>query len=72
MSLFIDRSVRQTTALRLALALLALAPAPVIAQRGPTARALLPIEQVNSAEFGWLAKPVLASRVLDDMTQMGV
>ncbi|WP_310571826.1 glycoside hydrolase family 9 protein [Gemmatimonas sp.] len=32
-------------------------------------RPLLPIEHVNSAEFGWLQKPVLASRVLDDFTQ---
>ncbi|MEO7996934.1 MAG: hypothetical protein ABI852_05790, partial [Gemmatimonadaceae bacterium] len=32
-------------------------------------RALLPIDFVNSAEAGWLAKKVLASRVLDDMTQ---
>jgi hypothetical protein len=28
----------------------------------------MPIEFVNSAEYGWLRKPVLASRVLDDMT----
>lgn len=34
-------------------------------------RALLPIDFVNSAEAGWLAKKVLASRVLDDMTQPG-
>src|SRR3712207_8115463 len=26
---------------------------------------------VHSAEFGWLRKPVQASRVLDDMTQPG-
>lgn len=32
-------------------------------------RALLPIDFPNSAEYGWLAKPVHASRVLDDMTQ---
>ena len=32
-------------------------------------RPLIPIEFVNSAEYGWLQKPVLASRVLDDMTQ---
>lgn len=31
-------------------------------------RALLPIDFVNSAEYGWLGKPVLASRVLDDMS----
>lgn len=31
-------------------------------------RTLLPIDYVNSAEFGWLQKPVLASRVLDDMS----
>ncbi len=35
-------------------------------------RALLPIEFVNSAEFGWLTKPVLARRVLDDMSQLQV
>ena len=32
-----------------------------------SARPLMPIEFVNSAEFGWLNKPVAASRVLDDM-----
>lgn len=32
-------------------------------------RALLPIDFVNSAEAGWISKPVLASRMLDDMTQ---
>ena len=32
-------------------------------------RPLLPIDLANSAEAGWLKKPVLASRVLDDMTQ---
>ena len=46
-----------------ALAPLALAQAP---------RALLPIDFVNSAEFGWLQKPVHASRVLDDMTRPDV
>src|SRR5687768_2486067 len=30
-------------------------------------RALLPIEFANSAEFGWLNKPVRARRTLDDM-----
>jgi len=44
--------------------------APNVA-RGQVPRALLPIEYENSAEFGWLRKPVLASRVLDDMTQPG-
>ncbi|MGQ0814497.1 MAG: glycoside hydrolase family 9 protein [Gemmatimonadota bacterium] len=34
-----------------------------------TSRALLPIEFEHSAEFGWLEKPVLASRPLDDMTR---
>jgi hypothetical protein len=33
-----------------------------------TPRALLPIDFEHSAEFGWLAKPVLARRTLDDMT----
>jgi hypothetical protein len=37
--------------------------------RSQSPRTLLPIEFVNSAEFGWLQKPVQASRVLDDMTQ---
>jgi hypothetical protein len=46
------------------LALLCPSLSPLYAQR-----ALLPIDFVNSAEFGWLQKPVLASRVLDDMTQ---
>lgn len=32
-------------------------------------RPLLPIDFEHSAEFGWQAKRVLASRVLDDMTQ---
>ncbi|MCC6242941.1 MAG: glycoside hydrolase family 9 protein [Gemmatimonadaceae bacterium] len=34
-------------------------------------RRLLPIEFEQSAEFGWLNKPVHARRVLDDMTQPG-
>jgi hypothetical protein len=34
-----------------------------------TPRPLLPIDFVNSAEYSWLRKPVLASRVLDDMTR---
>jgi len=71
MSLLIRRSVRKPFGLRHGLALFAFAPATVIGQSGPTARPMLPIEQVNSAEFGWLAKPVLASRVLDDMMQPG-
>ena len=29
----------------------------------------MPIQFENSAEFGWLKKPVLSSRVLDDMTR---
>jgi hypothetical protein len=32
-------------------------------------RTLLPIDFVNSAEYGWLRKPVHASRVVDDMTR---
>lgn len=43
--------------------------APTVAQ---AQRTLLPIDFVNSAEYGWLAKKVLASRVLDDMTQPNV
>ena len=31
-------------------------------------RALMPIPFEHSAEFGWLKKPVLASRAIDDMT----
>ena len=55
----------------IAFATILLAPLPVRAQR-ETPRALLPIDYVNSAEFGWMAKPVLASRMLDDMTQRTV
>jgi hypothetical protein len=44
--------------------LLVAAFVPAAAQ---TPRTLLPIEFQNSAEFGWLLKPVLATRVLDDM-----
>ncbi len=36
---------------------------------GQVSRPLMPIEFQHSAEYGWLQKPVLASRVLDDMTQ---
>ena len=32
-------------------------------------RPMLPIDFVNSAEYGWLAKEVKASRMLDDMSQ---
>ena len=56
--------------MRLPVAALALAvcltPAAATAQ---APRALLPIDFVSSAEFGWLQKPVHASRVLDDMTR---
>ncbi|GLC25288.1 glycoside hydrolase family 9 protein [Roseisolibacter agri] len=48
------------------LAVLALSPALADAQ---APRSLMPIDFVESAEFGWLRKPVLASRVLDDMTR---
>src|SRR5687767_8384842 len=34
-----------------------------------TPRPLLPIEFEHSAEAGWLRKPVLSSRILDDMTR---
>lgn len=50
------------------LAAFALAREPLAAQNP---RPLLPIEFRHSAEFGWLQKPVLASRVLDDMTRPG-
>ena len=43
--------------------------APTPAASAP--RALLPIEFEHSAEFGWLQKRVLDSRVLDDMTDAG-
>ena len=43
--------------------LLSVAPAISRAQR-----ALLPIDMTRSADAGWLAKPVLARRVLDDIT----
>ncbi len=46
-------------------AALSLAPLPCLAQ---SPRPLLPIEVEHSAEFGWLQKPVHASRVVDDMT----
>lgn len=46
-----------------ALLLLGVAPAVSRAQR-----ALLPIDMTRSADTGWLAKPVLARRVLDDMS----
>ena len=40
------------------------------AQQLPT-RALLPIDFTNSAEAGWLAKPVKSRRALDDMRTVG-
>jgi hypothetical protein len=49
----------------LALAL-ALAPARAAAQQPPSMP--MPLEVEHSAEFRWLSKPVLASRVLDDMS----
>lgn len=53
-----------------ALLLAGLQTSPIVAQAPLTPpRALLPIDFVNSAEAGWLKKPVLASRVLDDMTR---
>lgn len=60
-----------------AFALLALVPSLARAQAATsngvvTPRGLLPIDFVNSAEAGWMKKPVLASRVLDDMTQPNV
>jgi hypothetical protein len=45
------------------LLLLGVTPAASRAQR-----ALLPIDMTRSADAGWLAKPVLARRVLDDIT----
>lgn len=55
-----------------AAAVLLLAPTAVTAQSAAPPRALLPIDFVNSAEFGWLGKRVLAGRVLDDMTQPAI
>ena len=46
--------------------LVVVALAPLRAQ---APRPLMPINLTNSAEATWLKKPVLASRVLDDMTQ---
>src|SRR5918993_1160503 len=48
--------------------LLATSTMPAAAQ---TPRSLLPIEFEYSAEFAWLKKPVLASRILDDMSRAG-
>ena len=45
-----------------------LAAIPVSNATAQTVRVPLPIELENSAEFAWLKKPVLESRVLDDMT----
>ena len=45
---------------------LALAPAQAAAQQPPPMP--MPLEVEHSAEFRWLNKPVLASRVLDDMS----
>ncbi|MDF1502368.1 glycoside hydrolase family 9 protein [Roseisolibacter sp. H3M3-2] len=49
-----------------ALSLLVAAGAAPAAAQAP--RAMLPIEFEHSAEYAWLAKPVRARRVLDDMT----
>jgi hypothetical protein len=43
-------------------------PAPQVTS---AARLLMPIQFENSAEFGWLRKPVLSNRVLDDMSDAG-
>jgi hypothetical protein len=51
----------------LALVLGATTSMRAVAQTPP--RALLPIDFEHSAEFGWLRKPVHASRTLDDMTR---
>ena len=53
-------------------AVVAVLCSPVPARPQATPRALLPIDYVNSAEFGWLQKRVHASRVVDDMSQRGV
>ena len=51
--------------LRTAVALALVAGSPLAAQ---SPRPMLPIPFENSAEAGWLRKPVLASRTLDDMS----
>jgi hypothetical protein len=56
--------------LRLLVPALSLLPLTAAAQL--TSRRLMPIEFEHSAEFGWLKKPVLASRVLDDMTRPAI
>src|SRR5579859_2710914 len=48
--------------------LIVLALALPILAAGQAARPPLPIEYQNSAEFGWLNKKVLESRLLDGMT----
>jgi hypothetical protein len=55
-----------TSALTKFIALVSVVGSSLRAQ-GP--RPLIPINLANSAEAAWLKKPVLASRVLDDMTQ---
>ncbi|MEP6832186.1 MAG: hypothetical protein ABJB74_02285, partial [Gemmatimonas sp.] len=42
------------------------------AQSARAQRAMMPIDFVNSAEYGWLAKEVKASRVIDDMSQPSI
>jgi hypothetical protein len=61
------RSGNLVAASVLALTTAALSPATLTAQR-----TLMPIDFVNSAEYGWLAKEVKASRMLDDMSQPSV
>ncbi|MCA0375851.1 MAG: glycoside hydrolase family 9 protein [Gemmatimonadetes bacterium] len=51
-----------------ALAFSTLAPTRSHAQANTAPRGVMPIEFVHSAEYGWFTKPVLASRVVDDMT----
>src|SRR5690606_23883746 len=47
---------------------LALAPAPAQAAAQQPPQVPMPLEVEHSAEFRWLNKPVLASRVLDDIS----
>jgi hypothetical protein len=49
--------------------MLACATRAAVAQPAAPTRYLLPIDFVNSAEARWLAKPVLARRLLDDMSR---
>lgn len=63
--------MRATPVVLVAAGLAAPAAVALTAAAAQAPRPLLPIDFVNSAEFGWLRKPVRARRVLDDMTRPG-